>query len=311
MRGTILAYFLIFGACFAEGVTVQSKKFNIEFGLGAAQSNFNAHTNADSIVKWRDLNGIDFKFGIDGRLTPTSSITANINIGSIKSGEVSDDDMQNYELLNEDYGAPCGTLINCGIYSKTRSLKGTGINAEIILSSKISQQLNLRLGIKYKSLALEPEGVYQLYVGKDRYGALTPQLTVDPTISIQKLNMSVLGPSLGIEHFFQMEKADLGVKFDLFIPYSGTIEFSNWSLSGKTGVYDSFDVKIGTGIDLELYTKIKYEKFYIKYYTYFNYFKLSNVTATRFAHHDGITTATHGAKNLIYTKIGGGISILF
>ena len=286
-------------------------KILLEGGIGASQSNFNVDNNAHSIVKWRDLNALNGRLGAGYKFNEDAKIYLTVDNAFVRSGEVSDDDIENSWAFNGEKinGFTCGPD-NCAIYSKTKSLTGNTLSADLMFSLAVQESFSVRGGIKYKSLSLDPKWIYQVAVlGTNGI------YTNNSGVSIQKLSANFIGPALGVEYFQNFETAKFGVQFDAFLPASGKMEFKNWDITGKNpGVYDDLKVSSlgdGYGFDLELYSIIKYNYFDVKYYSYFNYVKFTDLKGNRYKNQNGVVTSEYGVRNVIYTKIGLGISLLF
>lgn len=282
----------------------------LEGGIGASQSNFNVDNNAHSIVKWRDLNALNGRLGAGYKFNEDAKIYLTVDNAFVRSGEVSDDDIENSWVFEGENlgGFICGSN-DCGIYSKTKSLTGNTLSADLMFSLEAQESFAVRAGVKYKSLNLDPKGIYQVIVAGEN-GVFTDK----SGISIQKLSANFVGPALGVEYFQNFETGKFGIQLDAFLPASGKIQFKNWTMGINPGVYD--DLKIGKlgdgyGFDLELYSIVKYDHFNVKYYSYFNYVKFTNLNGNRYLNQDGVVTSPYGVRNVIYTKIGLGISLLF
>jgi hypothetical protein len=293
-------------------VKVFALESKIEIGLGLSQGTFNYKSPGGSIVKWRDLTALDFRIGGNFTFENGARLEIKALISDVRNGEVSDDDIENYQVMNAYFGASCGISQNCGVYSKTKSMQGINVDFGAILSYSLQEELRIRIGLKNKTIDLTPKGVYQIFVGidKDKSQSITTVFDVN-NIEIQKLKSSIFGYAIGIEHNINVGRLEFGLISDLFFAYTGKIEFSNWTLTGKSGVFDRFSVSPSVGIDLEIYSKVKYNGFALKYYTYFNSIRFKNLNAKRFEEQDGIVTSTYSNTRFMLNKFGGGVSFIF
>lgn len=264
----------------------------LETGIGFSQENFNIYNKEDHIVKYRDSNAFNVRFGLEysGNIFGTELKT---DFGRIISGEHTTDSIYNYN-----------NQCNCGYYSISRKMTGESLNSDLIFKIKANNSFAFRLGAKYKSLKFKPKGVYQII--KNGNNSIIIAL---PDLSYHNLNIQAGGASLGFEAISKSKSLTFGVKLDsVFIP-NKKVKLLNWNFPSENGVYEKINIKSGLGFDLELFSIVHHKNFSIKYYSFFNYYKIKNSPIDNTLNQKGIK-GKYKLDNLVYTKIGMGVNLL-
>jgi hypothetical protein len=267
-----------------------AKNSEFEIGVGVSMANYHIDTAAHSILNWQHLKSYDLKLATRLNLDRTSKFILELNYSHFNKGEMSDDDIENYEV----YGPM--------IYSKTRYFEGYSVKIDGLLQGNINRNLDLLFGARYDRKIYRPKGIYQLV----EYPP-APRFLFQNNRQIQHIDIETYGPTLG----FSLTKPSSDMKIKLtvlgYVPVTTNAITSNWGREGgieKSPKWEGalFDT-LGVDVKLESMFKIT-DSNWVNLYTVFEYMKSTELKETVFGVESGKSNQN------IHKKVSFGISMI-
>ena len=267
-----------------------AKNSEFEIGVGTSMANYYVDTSAQSILNWQHLKSYDLKLATKMKLDNGVKLILEANYSYFNKGEMSDDDIENY------------ALVQGMIYSKTRYLKGYSIKLDGLIQSNVNQNLDFLFGARHDKKLYKPKFFYQLaYTVDDGVAGYSD-------VESQHIEIETYGPTLG----FSLAKASSDMKIKLtflgYIPFKTKVQASKWGEEDgvKKDPRWEGDFLKTYGFDTKLETMFAVtDSHWMNLYTVFEYMKSTKLKETVFNRNNGKSNQN------IHKKVSFGVSVIF
>ncbi len=245
-------------------------KLEVELGGGVGTFNYNIDTTAHSLLKWRDSKSSFGNLKLSYEINSKNKVYLSGQYYKFSGGEMTDDDFNN---SNGSFAA----------YNITKSMRGSGYELELGLSSLIMEhktnQLWLLYGIANRDYTMKPKGVMQVVIN----GTSKTASFYNSEQESQHTNTVYRGVVVGgefVKNNHDDNKYIAQLKF--FLPLQHHSKQSYWGYNGP-----GYDWKLEQnelsktfGFDLKLENKFKIstaENVWLGIYVFYKYMQGKNL----------------------------------